>query len=422
MSSIAAQFDVPVDKPVDTRSRRLRVAENIFLFLIGITLVNIASLFVRFRHGQELAINPLLVMAAAIAIMIARLPKKHFNTRYFAIAGLFVALMVMIGTVSMQNFENTEFKTGAQIILKIAINFLLIPWMGMRLASPQFIRRCFHMVITITAVGGLFALVQFVFPAPFEVIIEAGRGAGFWVNPNTCGTLCLFVLLITFIWPLPKPAWNWMARISLILGILACSSRAVLGAVVLAIIVYLLLRRDLKTAVFVAVSAALGYVLLSSVNVGDVLGNFSSDTHRAASFAKIASGEAAGAVTEDIRWKIWQYASSVVMDNWVAGCGMNCMNHVAPFGGRGLGPHNFYLYVWGTSGIFALMAFLFLLGSLIKWGLELQNPSHRALSVAVVVTTAFLLIFDHSSIVMQPLSPLFLFFAVFSVEGASSTR
>jgi len=37
------------------------------------------------------------------------------------------------------------------------------------------------------------------------------------------------------------------------------------------------------------------------------------------------------------------------------------MNNVAPFEGGKLGPHNFYLWMWGNSGVIGLIAFVALI-------------------------------------------------------------
>jgi hypothetical protein len=60
VSSLATQIEIPAPKPVDSRARRLRVAENIFLFTIAVFVCNIAALIVRFRNHHELPINPFL--------------------------------------------------------------------------------------------------------------------------------------------------------------------------------------------------------------------------------------------------------------------------------------------------------------------------------------------------------------------------
>ncbi len=417
MSSLATQIEIPAPKPVDSRVRRLRVAENIFLFTIAVFVCNIAALLVRFRHGHELPINPFLAALSAIAILVADPPKQKFSRRYFALTWFFVGTLSLIGAASIPSWRNLDFVPASQTMMKLAINFLLVPWMAMRLASPRLIRRCFQLTIAITAAGGLFAVIQLVYPAPFVLInVQEGRGAGLWINPNTCGTVCIAALLMSYIWPYRRTAWNWAARACMALGIAACSSRAATGAIVVAFIIVLLLRKNLTTAVWVTVSAALVYVVISSVNLGGVVAKIAPDSHRAASFAKLARGDAGDVVQEDIRWRLWKYSGQVAMENWATGCGLTCMDHVAPFAGRGLGPHNFYIYVLGTAGFMPFLALLLWLGSLAKWAVRLRDLNQRSISAAMVVSCAFLLFFDHSSIIMQPLSPVLLYFAVMSAE------
>jgi hypothetical protein len=417
VSSIATQIEFSAVQRVDSRARRLRVAENIFLFTIAVFVFNIAAMLVRFRHGHELPINPFLAVLSAIAILIADPPKQLPSRKYFPLAWFFVATFTLIGAASIPSYSTLDFKTASQDALKLAINFLLVPWMAMRLASPRLIRRCFQLTIAIVAVGGVFAAAQLFSPKIFGLLLmQEGRGSGFWINPNSCGTLCVVTLLLSFIWPYRKAVWNILARVSILAGVVACSSRAAAGAVVIAFVIVLLLRKNLTTAVWVTVSAALVYVLITSVDLGNVISKITPDEHRAASFARLAGGDAGAVVQEDIRWRVWQYSGRVAMEYWATGCGLTCMDHVAPFAGRGLGPHNFYIYVLGTAGFMALIAFLILLGALLKWAFQLENPQHRSLSVAVVACFAFLLFFDHASVIMQALSPIMVFFAVIGAE------
>jgi hypothetical protein len=228
--------------------------------------------------------------------------------------------------------------------------------------------------------------------------------------------LCLAALAMSFIWPYRKPIWNVVARISLALGLAACSSRAVAGAAVIALLIVLLLRKNLVTALWVTVTAALIFLVVSTINLEGIAAGADATSHRAQSFARLAHGEAAGVVKDDIRWRIWQYSAGVALDNWATGCGLTCMDRVAPFAGNGLGPHNIYIYLMGTGGFMPLLAFLFLLGSALKWSLELRDPKQRSVSVALVASFAFLMFFDHATILMQALSPLMLFFATLGAE------
>lgn len=417
MSTVATQFEAPASQVKDLRPPRQRIAEYIFLFLIAFSLLNVVSIVLRYFDVDELPINPVVVAVSALAILITNPPKPKYEKRYFVVAWIFFALYVLIGIAAIQKPRNVEFKAALQDAVKLPINFIVIPWLGMRLANPVFIRRCFQMCVVIIAAGGIFAAIQFVYPGPFDFMLSAeGRGAGFWVNPNLCGALCLFAFLISFIWPFQKSAWNVLARLSFLAGMLASSSRADLGAFVLALVVALIVRKDMKTAIWVAFSAALVFTLLSTVDVSAVLAKIVPEGHRAASFARLANGEVTGVVEEDIRWQVWQYAGRVAMDNFAVGCGLTCMDHVAPFSTRGLGPHNFYLYILGTSGIVTLLAFLFYGACLFLWALQVKEMVPRAMSVAYVAGFAMMLMFDHAFPMIQAMCPMFLFFAVLSAE------
>ena len=196
-------------------------------------------------------------------------------------------------------------------------------------------------------------------------------------------------------------------------------SRAAYGAVVLAIVVIALVRKNLKTAVWATVLAGLVWVATSTVNFGDLAARLQPGSRRAASIAALASGEVAGVVQEDIRWKVWQYAGRVALDNWAIGCGLTCMDHVAPFSSRGLGPHNFYIYVMGMSDpgagwpadIYRLPA---------DWSFEVPDEFQRAIAVASVIAFAQIIMSDHGAPATQALCPIWIFFAVFCADAKNA--
>jgi O-antigen ligase len=276
------------------------------------------------------------------------------------------------------------------------------------------------MTIAIVSAGACFAVVQTLYPAPFLAFnMVESRGAGFWINPNNCGALCVFTLLITFIWPLAQAKLNLLVRCALLAGIAASSSRAATGSLVLAILIILLVQKNLKTAVWVTVSAALLYVLISSVNLEQIAARLAPNSHRTSSFVRLAGGEATEVVQQDIRWRIWQYSANVAMENWVSGCGLTCMDHVAPFAGHGLGPHNYYIYVLGTAGIVPLVALIFLLFRFCAWAFAVRPALMRGICLAWAVDFAFLLVFDHALPGTQCIAPMFLFFAIYSADSSN---
>ena len=419
MSTLAYQLEAPkVAVPVDTRTRRQKLAENLFLIMIAVSLFNIAAIYVRFRHGNELAINPTLIALTALAIPIANPPKNNLSKRYFVVAWIFIVLYTVIGTASIQNVEDLKIRVALQDSIKLIINFIAIPWIAIRMANPRLIKRTFQLTSIIAAIGSIFAIIENIFPGPFQLLIQAeGRAGGFWLNPNNLAVICLFAGLFSFIWPFKSATWNLIIRICLGLGIAVSGSRAAYGAVVLAIVVIALVRKNLKTAVWATVLAGLVWVATSTVNFGDLAARLQPGSRRAASIAALASGEVAGVVQEDIRWKVWQYAGRVALDNWAIGCGLTCMDHVAPFSSRGLGPHNFYIYVMGTSGFLALVGLLIYIVCLLKWSFEVPDEFQRAIAVASVIAFAQIIMFDHGAPATQALCPIWIFFAVFCADA-----
>ena len=123
-------------------------------------------------------------------------------------------------------------------------------------------------------------------------------------------------------------------------------------------------------------------------------------------FGALLQGNFEGDRQADDRFALWGYGWRAVMREPITGQGHRFMDTVVPLGG-GFGPHNYYLYVWGNSGILAFvsfLAFLIVLG-LMAW--RCTETKSRASVLAITTMIATIAMVDHSFLNNVFFGPIF---------------
>ena len=91
--------------------------------------------------------------------------------------------------------------------------------------------------------------------------------------------------------------------------------------------------------------------------------------NRLFSFFKAVQGQEFKTNTRKYVWT--SSYNHIINNNIYTGTGHTSMSRVVPYEPRGLGPHNFYLWVWGNSGIVGLISlfsfFIILFYKSIQW-------------------------------------------------------
>jgi O-antigen ligase len=371
--------------------RRSRVAVVTIRILFFLTIANVATLITR-AAVTEIPFNPLAFALLAPFTLAYR--AMHSGLRRLFIAGnLTVFLFVVLGFLGGGAGAQSRYET-VQVCVKLWIALVGVPWAVERLGHEEMKRLIVWGGWVVTA-GALLAAVQYVWPSPFLAIVsQPGRGAGLWVNPNNCGFLCATYFLLWGLVEHPGRVARVIVPAILLVGVLVSLSRASMAGLLLALGYKAIASRRPGAAFAGAVVAAILYI---GVQVFAPQGAEQAKTDvRRAAVASLLAGDLESVKETENRTDIWAYCIEAIGDQWLFGLGHGSMNRIVPMGEAGLGPHNFYIYVLGNSGIVALTMFVLFLLRARREALRCATRETRSMSVAIILLYAFCLFFDHA--------------------------
>jgi O-antigen ligase len=370
--------------------RLLTLAGVATLFMLTVT--NAAALITR-TVPFDFPLNPI-AFALLAPLALLRRDARVQPRMLFVAANAFVIVFAALGFLGPRANSVPAYVT-AQNILKLWVALVGVPWTVARL-GPEDGRRLLRAGGWVVAAGGVLAGVQYAWPEPFVAIVaQPGRGAGLWINPNNCAFICATYF---FVWrdvrSTAKSA-RWVVPALYVVGIAASLSRGTLVAFVVALVYEAMRKKRLSTVAVGAAAALALYAVLNFVapKIGDEL---EAMTERRAAMLSLLRGDVETLTVADNRSELWNYSLSAIADDWVLGLGHGSMNHIVPIGDGGLGPHNFYLYVLGNSGILALVAFLGMLWGAQRAAAQCATARSDSSASAVLVVYAICVLFDHS--------------------------
>jgi O-antigen ligase len=105
-------------------------------------------------------------------------------------------------------------------------------------------------------------------------------------------------------------------------------------------------------------------------------------------FGSVLKGDVQESQQND-RLALWRFGWQAIMHDPIFGLGHRTMDNVVPIG-TGIGPHNYYLYVWGNSGILAILAFLYLL--FVLWKISGQCGEQKARAALYAATSMIVVV------------------------------
>jgi O-antigen ligase len=138
---------------------------------------------------------------------------------------------------------------------------------------------------------------------------------------------------------------------------------------------------------------------------------------RISSFVQASQGKE---IKSNTRIYIWKSSFEFIVDrNVFTGAGHQAMNNIVLFDGKWVGPHNFYLWIWGNSGIFVLFIFCFWLGYILYKAFQVADVLSRL--VAIILSFSFIgySFTDHSFLLHQG-TGIILFFILFFIVNSPS--
>ncbi len=288
----------------------------------------------------------------------------------------------------------------AQLILKLWISLVGLPLLTVRAINRDKLSLLLKTAIVAVGAGGWLAVSQlFYVPGRMaKLVSEPGRGAGFWINPNNCGEICAFTLFVSLMFPFKRKWATYFARLSLLAGLLSTLSRGAMVIMVAGFVVYGITAKKMRTVL--QVGFVLGVVMLFMLGLVSFLrAQGGKDAARKNVRLNRVSALLRGDLSEskEDRLAIWRYGWDAVKRDFIFGRGHRSMENVVPVGG-GLGPHNYYLYVWGNSGLMALLAFLGYMAALWLMSRRCVDVNVRSSLCAMTAMLAAVAMVSHSLI------------------------
>lgn len=366
----------------------LAIARASFWVLFAFSLTNIGALVTRVAK-QESAINPI-VFAIGMAVIIV-LVKARGGGSYLRAAMFFIAIFALGGLLGPE--RTSDQYVMAMLIGKTWIAIAGLPWLALRLADRTFSQRLAHATTLIGGAGSLLAVAQVINPGPFaKFVSEIGRGAGLWINPNNCAVVICMSSAMLLAAPFRSRPLNTLLHLAFVTGMFATLSRAGVAVLLIVYFVYGVLSRRASASALLGLALAV-VVIQSSGYLLSIVPE--KQTARVQSIVSAFQGDLDQLRETDSRSRVWDYAVDAALEHWVVGRGHGAMDRIVPIG-SGLGPHNYYLYVLGNSGIAALLAWLAYLAVLGRAALRAGNPTTRAALCSAVIAFALLVFYDHS--------------------------
>jgi len=349
----------------------------VFYLLFIYSYLNIGVLVTRI-FKQSIPIN-IVIFVVAFGFIILRAPYK-FYPKYSFWVYIFLFLFVLGGYIGPSADYGYQ---SIQSIFKHWIVHLGLPWLALISVEKQHFRFYLKTILILGAAGGVFSLIQIPFFSVFQIIIGSStvRTAGFWFNPNNAAMMLLATLFLTGSFSSSKKILVLILRVLIIVGIITSFSRTAIVLLFLGGVYYAFVMKRTKLIILTCVGG-----VVFSIGLAINMSKFSEHQQkRITSLVQIASNDE---VDADNRSALWIYASVAVLERGpIFGLGHTSMDHIVPLAARGLGPHNYFIWIWGNSGLMGLLGlFIYLIAMyIIAKGIRVRNIKAGALIIVITI-------------------------------------
>lgn len=350
----------------------------VFYLLFVYSYLNVGVLVTRIFR-QIVPIN-IVIFVAAFCFIVLKANYKFFP-RYSIWVYVFLLSFIVGGYLGVRADYGYQ---SIQSIFKHWIVHAGMPWLALICIKKEHYRFYLKTLLVLGGLGGIFSLIQIPFFSFFEPIIGSStvRTAGFWFNPNNAAMMLLATLFITGSFDSKKNKIVWLLRILIICGIITSFSRTAILLLFIGALYYAVVLRKTKLVI--------GTFMLGFIFIIGLMANLSQFSEyqqkRIQSVVQIASNEE---VEADNRSALWIFATIAVYDNApIIGLGHASMDHIVPFAGKGLGPHNYFIWIWGNSGIIGVMGLLIYLIAMFVLARKIEDRKIKG-GVLILVLTLF---------------------------------
>lgn len=274
----------------------------------------------------------------------------HPILKYF---GIFFLFYLIFGFLGLNESPNDLWRYP----IKLFSSIIIIPLALYSMKGIVDKKNVQKVLIYLMLVSAIFTIIQYFFYDFFRPICMAiaNRPSGFWINPNLGGFILYLTYVLTLDVEFNKKWLVKLARYLSLIAILLTFSRTIYLITLGTLSGFTVLK---NTKSYWKNSLILFFAVI--ISFGSLYPTFNENQrNRLLSFFQAAQGDEFKVNT---RKYVWSYSFNHILENApIKGIGHSGMNNIVPFEGGGLGPHNFYLWMWGNSGIIGLISFMALM-------------------------------------------------------------
>jgi O-antigen ligase len=376
------------------------IARFVFWSLLVLSMTNAIGLYITYvRQVSDdrfhLGIYPIVFVVCAVLIF--AFSRRRSVSSIWIAAWVFWVVYALGGFLGEQQITATYIRATLEVLVKPWIALIGLPWLAMRAISEDKVPRLLRVTVLLAAVGALFALLQVLIPGFFRNFSDlSDRGTGFWLNANTCGVICTLALFLSLMCPFRQNWLNWAARLLLIVGVAVSFSRAAIVAIVVAWFVYALASKRFGTLLKSVVGIALFLAgILATLKIMEAASP--GQEHRLKMVQSFLEGDWT-AHGSDNRTELWAATFHAIerKGGLLFGLGHGSVLRIVQTEAGGVAPHNYYLFVLGNSGLFALLALLAFQFVLFQQAWKCKDRNSRAALLAIATVLTLIHVFDHS--------------------------
>lgn len=320
---------------------------TILWLIIILSYVNFSGIL-KALFGSSLMLNPVFtIILICFSFLLSKGPGAHKIIKYTSI---FFIIYLIFGFLGLQKWPHDLWRYP----IKLFSSLIIIPAFLYRLKGEISKKKIQSVMVFIMLISSAFTIIQYFFYDFFKPICMAiaNRPSGFWINPNLGGFVLYLTYVLTLDMELSKKWIIKLARFLCLIAILLTFSRTIYIVTLFTLIGFVVLKNNKnywKSSIVLFFSVIIGF--------GSLYPTFNENQkNRLLSFFDAASGNE---IKVNTRKYVWNSSYKHIKKNGpIIGTGHSSMNRVVPYETKGLGPHNFYLWIWGNSGIIGLISFL----------------------------------------------------------------
>lgn len=373
------------------------------------------GVLIRIPIYQNAFLYPIDISVAAVALLVVFKARSnwrsHLSFRFIKPLGLFLLLAVLSLVINAHRYTTEEFIVSALYLVRfIAYSSLLISLIGYTFTFLTSYRKFLALSGFVVVIGGF---LQYLLYPNLRNLYYLGwdehlyRLFATFLDPNFLGAFLVIVLLLHMYLCITSSnkRYVWAAAGFLtFIAILLTYSRSAYVMLVVSLLVFLFFLGLKRIAAIALILVCVGVFVLPK-NVG---------------------GEGVNLLrTQSIvaRYQTYEVAIKTIRSNPFFGVGFNAYRYVQDRSSdegidhAGAGVANSYLFVTATTGLIGLMAYLYFLYSLLRFGLA-QKKQEKALIVGILGGIFVHALFENSLFYILIAAYMFLVIGSFLVKNS----